>query len=240
MTVLYTEEQTVSDWAKVFGGHSEQFYFTDIEVNSGVSLASGTMLGKLTANGKYTTYNNSASDGSQTFAGILVSPISANAVAASGYLGTSGTTKITFAANTVGEQGNEITVTFVDPGTTASTASVSTSGSDIEGYTITVSLETSGGAIASVSTGIVTLINNDATASGLITATNVGDGSTALAAGTVTLSGGAEYAIDNQAKMLENLEGWIIYFDKLTYSGGEAAAKAAIVSAGGKLAKETD
>jgi len=240
MSVLFTEQQTASDWLKNYGAHSEPFYFSDIELNTGVALPSGTMLGK-TNNGKYAIYNNSATDGSENFSGVLVSQHSANAVAATGYIGVSGTTKISFVADTVGAQGNEIMINFTDPGVTATSATISTSGSDLEGWVITVSLETSGGAIASVSTGIVTLINNDTTASGLVTATNAGDGSTALTTGTVTLSGGAEYTLDNQAKMLgPNMEGFVIYFDKLTYSGNEAAAKAALISAGAKLASETD
>lgn len=35
------------------------------------AMAAGTVLGKITASGKYVAYNNGASDGSQTAAGIL-------------------------------------------------------------------------------------------------------------------------------------------------------------------------
>ena len=37
------------------------------------ALAAGTVLGKITASGKYVAYNNGASDGTQTAAGILFS-----------------------------------------------------------------------------------------------------------------------------------------------------------------------
>ena len=38
---------------------------------SGAAIVSGTLLGKITASGKYIPYSNGASDGSQTVAGIL-------------------------------------------------------------------------------------------------------------------------------------------------------------------------
>jgi hypothetical protein len=42
-----------------------------ITVLSGQDLVTGTVLGKITASGKYKAYNNGASDGSEVAAGIL-------------------------------------------------------------------------------------------------------------------------------------------------------------------------
>jgi hypothetical protein len=44
---------------------------------AGTALASGTVLGKITASGKYIPYSNAASDGSEVAAGILYSPLAA-------------------------------------------------------------------------------------------------------------------------------------------------------------------
>lgn len=43
----------------------------------GVAIASGTVLGKVTASGKYVPYSNAASDGSEVAAGILYEHIPA-------------------------------------------------------------------------------------------------------------------------------------------------------------------
>ena len=39
------------------------------------ALAAGTVLGKITASGKYVAYNNGANDGSEVAAGILYAPV---------------------------------------------------------------------------------------------------------------------------------------------------------------------
>jgi len=44
-----------------------------VTILSGEDLAAGTVLGKITASGKYKAYNNGAGDGSQTAAGVLYS-----------------------------------------------------------------------------------------------------------------------------------------------------------------------
>lgn len=44
---------------------------------SGTALASGTVLGKVTATGKYKPYSNGASDGSETAAAILYTELKA-------------------------------------------------------------------------------------------------------------------------------------------------------------------
>jgi hypothetical protein len=40
-----------------------------------VAYRSGTVLGKVTASGKYVKYDNAASDGSQTATGVLLTPL---------------------------------------------------------------------------------------------------------------------------------------------------------------------
>lgn len=51
----------------------------EITVVSGQDLAAGTVLGKITASGKYTAYANGAADGSEVAAGILYAPVDASA-----------------------------------------------------------------------------------------------------------------------------------------------------------------
>ena len=56
----------------------------DITVASGQNLAVGTVLGKITASGKYAAYDNDAVDGTQTAAGILTAAVNASAADAPG------------------------------------------------------------------------------------------------------------------------------------------------------------
>lgn len=56
----------------------------DITVASGQNLAIGTVLGKITASGKYAAYDNDAVDGTQTAAGILAAAVNASAADAPG------------------------------------------------------------------------------------------------------------------------------------------------------------
>lgn len=61
------------------GNHTAGFILSDadkmsydqITVASGQKLEAGTILGKITASGKYTAYSNAAADGSGLAAGIL-------------------------------------------------------------------------------------------------------------------------------------------------------------------------
>lgn len=55
-----------------------------ITVASGQNLAIGTVLGKITASGKYAAYDNDAVDGTQTAAGILTAAVNASAADAPG------------------------------------------------------------------------------------------------------------------------------------------------------------
>jgi hypothetical protein len=51
----------------------------DITVISGQNLARNTVLGRITASGKYTAWTTGAADGSQNAAGILLDPVNASA-----------------------------------------------------------------------------------------------------------------------------------------------------------------
>lgn len=62
------------------GEDTEHRYSRDsITVVSGQNLARGTVLGKITANGKYTAFAPAAADGSQTAAGVLLDAVDASA-----------------------------------------------------------------------------------------------------------------------------------------------------------------
>ena len=56
----------------------------NITVVSGQNLATGTVLGKITTGGKYAAYDNDATDGTQTAAGILTAAVNASAADAPG------------------------------------------------------------------------------------------------------------------------------------------------------------
>lgn len=53
----------------------------EILIAGGQNLQAGAVLGKITASGKYKAYDNAASDGSQTVAGILFGAVDASDVA---------------------------------------------------------------------------------------------------------------------------------------------------------------
>jgi len=57
-----------------------------ITVVSGQTLVAGEVVGKITASGKYATYNNGASDGSEVAAGILYDAVDASAADADGVM----------------------------------------------------------------------------------------------------------------------------------------------------------
>ena len=61
-----------------------QYSRDDITVVSGQNLAAGTVLGKITTGGKYTAYDNDATDGSQTVAGILLNAVNATSADTAG------------------------------------------------------------------------------------------------------------------------------------------------------------
>lgn len=57
-----------------------------IVVVSGQDLAAGTVVGKVTASGKYAAYSDGASDGTEVAAGILFDAVDASAADAAGVI----------------------------------------------------------------------------------------------------------------------------------------------------------
>lgn len=78
---LQTEGKYPSDWLKfeqdgLYSRDQIVILGTDASVNAvGEYIASGTVLGKITASGKYVPQNPDAGDGSQNAAGILLSKV---------------------------------------------------------------------------------------------------------------------------------------------------------------------
>lgn len=54
------------------------FHLDELTLISGQNLAAGVVVGKITASGKYTTYANGASDGSEVAAGIMYAAVDAS------------------------------------------------------------------------------------------------------------------------------------------------------------------
>lgn len=72
-----TEGRYASDWLKA-ESHNSGYSREEVIVISGAGkLVSGTVLGKITASGKYKPVTVAASDGSQNAAGILLNPVDA-------------------------------------------------------------------------------------------------------------------------------------------------------------------
>lgn len=73
---------------KTEGVHSAEFLLSDEETQSrdkvilitGQNLVAGTVLGKITASGKYTLHNNAAADGSEVASAILYDSVDATAI----------------------------------------------------------------------------------------------------------------------------------------------------------------
>jgi hypothetical protein len=61
-----------------------QYSRQDITVVSGQNLAAGTVLGVITASGKYTAYDNDAVDGSAVAAGVLYAAVNATSADTAG------------------------------------------------------------------------------------------------------------------------------------------------------------
>ena len=77
MATLISEGRYASDWLKA-ESHNAGYSREQVTVISGAGkLATGTVLGKITASGKYKTVTVAASDGSQNAAGILLNPVDA-------------------------------------------------------------------------------------------------------------------------------------------------------------------
>lgn len=72
------EGRYASDWLKA-ESHTSGYSREEVTVVSGAGkLVSGTVLGKITASGKYTPVTVAAADGSQNAAGILLDPVDAS------------------------------------------------------------------------------------------------------------------------------------------------------------------
>jgi len=101
-----------------------------------------------------------------------------------------------FTAVDGGPDGNDITITFVDPGGT-SALDVTVSGTDI-----TVSLETDTGVIVSTAAEVAAAVNDDVEANLLVSAIASGNGTTVVEAHTKTsMAGGITYAAPKLTKV---------------------------------------
>ena len=70
---MATIHETANDLEWLISEADQYFSRDTVVVTKGSTpIASGTLMGKITASGKYVPSQNSASDGSQTVAGILV------------------------------------------------------------------------------------------------------------------------------------------------------------------------
>ena len=55
-----------------------QFTREQVTIASGQNLPAGAVIGKITASGKYAAYDNGASDGTESAAGVLVAAVDAS------------------------------------------------------------------------------------------------------------------------------------------------------------------
>lgn len=76
MTLLKTTSQEGTNAFEVLLSR-ENISFDTVTLISGQNLAAGTVMGKITASGKYTLHNNAASDGSEVAAAVL--PVASDA-----------------------------------------------------------------------------------------------------------------------------------------------------------------
>ncbi|MEJ5199680.1 MAG: head decoration protein [Anaerolineae bacterium] len=74
---VQSESNYLGDWLKF---EEDNLYSRDeVTVASGQNLATGTVIGIITASGKVTQINPGATDGSQNAAGVLLHPVDASA-----------------------------------------------------------------------------------------------------------------------------------------------------------------
>jgi len=77
MAATITEGRYASDWLKA-ESHNSGYSREEVIILSGAGkLVSGTVLGKITASGKYKPVTVAANDGSQNAAAILLDPVDA-------------------------------------------------------------------------------------------------------------------------------------------------------------------
>jgi hypothetical protein len=74
----YTEPAQLSDFLKYELAPEQQFCRATVTIVSGQNLAAGTVVGKISASGKYTAYDNDASTGEQAAAGVLLFAVDAS------------------------------------------------------------------------------------------------------------------------------------------------------------------
>lgn len=72
MPQIFRQGKRVSDWLKGDLDNVTDYCREEGLVLAGADLVTGTVLGKITATGRYTDFDLAASDGSQTVAGILL------------------------------------------------------------------------------------------------------------------------------------------------------------------------
>lgn len=75
MSEVFSQGNYLTDWLKGELEQPDRFTRDSIIVLAGEDLVSGSVLGKITASGKYVAWDPDASDGSQTVRGILVTPV---------------------------------------------------------------------------------------------------------------------------------------------------------------------
>jgi hypothetical protein len=77
MATIFNEGRYASDWLKAVS-HVAGFSFEEVTVVSGAGVVeTGTVVGKITASGKYTPVTVAAADGSETPAGIVLNTVDA-------------------------------------------------------------------------------------------------------------------------------------------------------------------
>jgi hypothetical protein len=71
-TNVFNEGNVIGDWLKGEQQDPKDITRAAVTVQAGESLPTGSVLGKITATGKYVAYDPDATDGSQTAAAILI------------------------------------------------------------------------------------------------------------------------------------------------------------------------
>ena len=74
----YTEPTQLSDFLKFELAPEVQWCRETVTIASGQNLLAGTVVGKVTTGGKYIAYDNGATDGSETAAGVLLFAVDAS------------------------------------------------------------------------------------------------------------------------------------------------------------------
>jgi hypothetical protein len=225
MGAKFTEIVYASDWLK--WELEPQFCRKQVPILAAQDLPSGTVLGLISASGMYTKCDTTAGDGSQAAKGILIDPVKATGVYATGSTGAT-TTLVNYRAAYPGLSGNDIRIVLLNPGQTNTLSGVVT-GDAQTGYTITVTLGWATGAVTTASGGLTTLMTTmlaPDTGLLLVTATDGGNNTAPLAAATATLTGGVDYETDNTGVMINRFA--IVTPEHLTYSGTYATIKTAL------------